>query len=186
MPLRARDLFEAYQDNKLPKEAGVVLSSSLQEDSPYCRYELIAYRDVRALYLSEDGLTFQTDGNKLFILAEPPAWPWKSVEPFRREAPYQIPHRFSELDILDARSGARVMISREPILTYSAFTVPRPRGIDFAFLFYILPDMLATIDGFVAKTLNDEAQIPLADAEEAARRAVAVLKRCAIWPAPAP
>ena len=177
MPLRARDLFEAYQDDELPREGGAVLTSALLDDGAYCRYELIAYRDARAFFLSEDGLTFQADGNKLYLLAEPASFTRKGVEPLRREAPYQIPHRFSELEIVTARNGTRIMASRDPILVYSAFTVLRPGGLDFAFLFYSRPDALDTIAGFLSKTLSEEAQVPPADAAEAALRVTAILKR---------
>ena len=95
MAIKALDLFQAYTQNKLPRKGGYIVSSFLQPNSSYSRYEVIAYSGVKSLYLSEDGLTFQTDGNKLFILSEPPSYAEKHLEPFRRTSRYQIPHRFS-------------------------------------------------------------------------------------------
>ena len=71
MPIRALDLFQAYSSNSLPKDGGFIVSSFLKETSSYSRYEVIAYSAVKNLYLSAEGLTLQSDGNKIYILVEP-------------------------------------------------------------------------------------------------------------------
>jgi hypothetical protein len=181
MATKALDLFQAYTQNKLPREGGYIVSSFLQNNSSYSRYEVIAYNGVKSLYLSEEGLTFQTDGNKLFILAEPPSYAEKHLEPFRRTSQYQIPHRFSELEVLTAKNQVKVMVSKEPIITYSAFTVLKPKGINFAFIFYTLDDVLDSISTFFEKTLNKEANVPKADAVKAAKLIVKGLNKFDIW-----
>ena len=179
--VRALDLFQAYSQNQLPKEGGYIVSSFLEESSAYSKYEVVAYNGVKSLYLAEDGLTFQSDGNKLFVLTEPMGYPHKSQEPFRRTSKEQIPHRFSELEIVTARNQTKVMISKEPIITYSAFTIMKPSGINFSFVFYNLPDVFQTIAGFFEKTLNKESGVPKEDAAKAAQFIIAGLKRFTIW-----
>ena len=99
MAPKALDLFQAYSQDKLPREGGYIVSSFFSETSTYSIYEVVAYSGVKNIYLTEEGLTFQTDGSKLFVLVEPPTYPRKYIEPFRRESSQTIPHRFSELDI---------------------------------------------------------------------------------------
>ncbi len=181
MAIKALDLFQAYSQNKLPKEGGYIISSFFSDNSTYSKYEIVAYNGVKSLYLSEDGLTFQTDGNKLFVLVEPPNYPRKYIEPFRRDSKEQIPHRFSELEILTAKNQTKIMISKEPIIAYSAFTILKPRGMDFSFIFYNLPDVFDTIKIFFTKTLNREAKVPQSDAEKAAEAIIRGLKKFNIW-----
>jgi hypothetical protein len=181
MPVKALDLFQAYGQNKLPAEGGYIVSSFFQEQSSYSTYEVVAYNGVKALYLSEEGLTFQTDGNKLYVLAEPAAYTNKHEEPFRREKRFQVPHRFSEMELVTARNQTRVMVSKEPILAYSSFTILRPTGINFAFFFFNLPDVLDSIAVFFEKTLNREAAVPQTDARKAAGLITRGLQRFTIW-----
>lgn len=181
MATKALDLFQAYSQNKLPREGGYIVSSFLDENSAYSKYEIVAYNGVKSIYLAEEGLTFQTDGNKLFVLCEPPSYSEKHTEPFRRQSREQIPHRFTELEILVSRNQTKVMVSKDPILTYGAFTILRPTGINFSFIFYNLPDVLDTVKAFFETTLNKEANIPKEDAGKAASLVVTGLTRFNIW-----
>ena len=103
MQAKALELFKAYADGQLPSDGGYIVSSFLDESSSYARYEVVAYNGVKAIYMTEEGLTFQTDGNKLYVLSEPASYAQKHLEPFRRVVKDQIPHRFSELEILTTR-----------------------------------------------------------------------------------
>jgi hypothetical protein len=181
MPVKALDLFKAYADSKLPNDGGYIVSSFLDENSSYARYEVVAYSGVKSIYLTEEGLTFQTDGNKLFVLAEPASYAEKHLEPFRRAAKDQIPHRFSELEILTTRKQTKVMVSKSPLMTYGSFTIMKPSGINFSFIFYNLPDVLETIAKFFGATLNKEAAVPKAEADKAAALVVEGLNRFTIW-----
>ena len=181
MATKALDLFQAYTTDKLPKEGGYIISSFLGDGSAYSKYEVVAYANVKNLYVTQDGLTFQTDGNKLFVLVEPASYHRKHVEPFRRDSHEQIPHRFSELTILTAKNQTKVMVSTEPVMAYSAFTVLRPSGINFSFVFYNLPDVFSTMETFFARTLNQESKVPQVDAKKAAAAVVAGLGRFTVW-----
>jgi hypothetical protein len=73
------------------------------------------------------------------------------------------------------------MVGKDPVFTYGSFTILKPTGINFAFIFYNLPDVLETIKGFFGTTLNKEAGIPPDDAAKAALLIEKGLKRFTIW-----
>jgi hypothetical protein len=181
MKARALELFKAYADSELPSDGGYIVSSFLGESSSYAHYEVVAYSGVKSIVLTEEGLTFQTDGNKLFVLSEPPSYAHKAMEPFRRTAKEQIPLRFSELNILTTRNQTKVMVSKEPLMTYGSFTVLKPSGINFSFVFYNLADVFETVQKFFAATLNKEAAVPKSEAEKAGQLVIDGLKRFTIW-----
>ncbi len=181
MAEKALDLFQAYTKNKLPKEGGYIVSTFFDKNSIYSIYEIVAYSGVKSIYLSNEGLTFQTDGSKLFILVEPASYPKKYMEPVSRSQNEQIPHRFNELVIYTAKNQTKIMISKQPIITYSSFTVLKPTGINFSLVFYNHPEVMESLDFFLNQTLNKEASIPKSDAKEAAKLIVEGLKKFSIW-----
>ncbi len=180
MEEKALDLFQAYSKNKLPKEGGYIVSTFFDKNSIYSIYEIVAYNGVKSIYLSNDGLTFQTDGSKLFVLVEPASYPKKHMEPVSRSQNEQIPHRFKELDIYTAENQTKIMISKEPIITYSSFTILKPTGINFSLVFYNHPEVLDSIDFFFNQTLNKEAGIPKSDAKKVAELITEGLKKFSI------
>ncbi len=181
MQEKALDLFKAYAESKLPSDGGYIVSSFLDENSAYSRYEVVAYNGVKSIYLAQEGLTFQTDGNKLFVLAEPPSYAQKHEEPFRRAAKDQIPLRFSEAVILTTKNQTKVMVSKDPLMTYGSFTILKPTGQNVAFLFYNLPDVFTSIEKFFTAALNKEASVPATEASKAAKLVIDGLKKFTIW-----
>ena len=103
------------------------------------------------------------------------------MEPVSRSQNEQIPHRFNELVIYTAKNQTKIMISKQPIITYSSFTVLKPTGINFSLVFYNHPEVMESIDFFLNQTLNKEAGIPKADTKEAAKLIVEGLKKFSIW-----
>ena len=181
MAAKALDLFQAYAAEKLPTEGGYIISSFFQDTSAYSKYEVVAYNSVKAIYPTEEGLTFQADGNKLFVLAEPPNYNQKHMEPYTRDTQFQIPHRFREVETVVARNQTRIMVSREPVLTYNSFTILKPTGINFALIFYNQPDVIESIESFFQKTLSGEAGVPKADAVKAGKLIGRGLQKFTIW-----
>jgi hypothetical protein len=175
MPVRAMDLFEAFSQNMLPKDQGYVVSSFFNNNSAYSIYEVISYSGVKAIYAEGSGLTFQSTGKKLHILIEPASYPSKALEPYVRPANEQIPKRFNELEIITAKNQSKIMIAREPVDSFSSFTILKPTGVNFALVFYRLPDLYASLGLFFEKTFNQEAGIPQADAKKAAKRAAEII-----------
>jgi hypothetical protein len=170
MAVKAMDLFEAYNQDKLPKDQGYVVSSFFSDTSAYSIYEVVSYSGVKSIYLTETGLTFQTNGKKLHILVEPASYPNKAMEPYVRTNSEQIPKRFSELETLTAKNESRIMIAKKPVDSFSSFTILKPTGINFALVFYNLPDLYASLGTFFEKTLNKEAGIPQQDARKGAKK----------------
>lgn len=181
MPDKALDLFQAFSQNKLPTEGGYIVSTFFSGSSSYAIYEVVGYNGVKSIYATSEGLTFQADGNKIFVMVEPASYPKKFIEPVSRASGESIPHRFNELDIFTCKNQTKVMVSKEPIVTYSAFTIVKPAGIDFSLVFYNLKDVLDTILFFFTQTLHKEAAVPTIDAKKAAQLVIEGIKKFGIW-----
>lgn len=182
MALKAMDLFEAYQQNKLPLDEGYIVSSFFKQNSAYSIYEIVSYSAVKDFYASGNSITFQTNGKKIYVLVEPATYPQKMIEPYCRPEQFQIPLRFSEAHILTAKNQARIIFNKEPMQAISAFTVLKPEGINFAFLFYSIPGVFDSMDLFFSKTLSAEAGVPQADAKKAAKEISELCSRTLTWP----
>ncbi len=178
---KALDLFQAYHEGKLPQDGGYIVSSFFNVNSTYSIYEIVAYDNVKSIYAGENGLTFQTDGHKLYVLVEPTNYAHKYQEPFTRGKKEQIPHRFSELDIITAKNQTKVMISKKPVVSYSSFTILKPTGINFSLVFYNREDVLETLEFFFTQTLKKEAGVPTIDTKKCARSVIAGIKKFKIW-----
>ena len=109
------------------------------------------------------------------------SYPKKHMEPVSRTQNEQIPHRFNELIIYTAKNQTKIMISKQPIITYSSFTVLKPTGINFSLVFYQQPEVMESINFFMTQTLNKEAGIPKADAKKATKLIVEGLNKFSIW-----
>lgn len=181
MATKAMDLFDAYAQDKLPKDEGYIVSSFFNQNSTYSKYEVVSYSGVKSIYLTEDGLSFQTNGKKLHVLTEPANYASKSIEPYVRTMVDQIPLRFSELDLVISKNQTRIMIAKKPLTSFSSFTILKPTGINFALVFYRLPDIFDTMFIFFEKTLNKEAGVPMVDAKKAAARIVETMKSTMLW-----
>jgi len=177
MSIKAMDLFEAYNEDKMPKDQAYIVSSFINANNGYCIYEVISYSGVKAIYPEGDGLTFQSQGKKLHILIEPASYPMKPTEPYLREQADQIPLRFNELDIHTAKNQTKIYIAKKPIESLSSFTVAKPQGLNFSFVFYELPDLYDTLDKFFEQTFNKDASVPQSDAKTSAKMAVFVIEK---------
>ncbi|HUW69869.1 MAG TPA: hypothetical protein VMX33_06515 [bacterium] len=181
MPVKAMDLFDAYTKNVLPSDLGFIVSSFFSPNSAYSRYEIVSYNNVKSIYPAENGLTFQTDGKKLHILIEPANYPQKGEEPYIRSSTEQIPHRFSELDLHLCKNQTKIYSGKQAIMSYTSFTIMKPMGVNFSFIFYNLPDVYESMALFFEKTFNKEAGVPLPDAKKVAKELGAKLKKAMAW-----
>jgi len=174
--VKYRDLFEAFTQGKLPLAQGYIVSSFFDERSAYSIYEIVSYAGVKEIYPSGDGITFVTGGRKLHILVEPATYHFKPVEPVSRAEGERIPKRFNELETIIAKNQSRIMVAKEPIETYGSFTVLKPQGINFAVVFYQLPDIFDSLSLFFENSLNQQRKIPQGDAKKAAQYIISVMK----------
>jgi hypothetical protein len=177
MAPKAMDLFEAYNQDKLPKDQAYIVSSFVNTSNGYTIYEVITYSGVKAIYPDGDGLTFQSSGKKMHMLVEPPSYPHKATEPYLRDRSDQIPLRFSELALHTAKNQTKIYIAKKPIESLSSFTVAKPVGYNISFLFYELPDIYETLDKFFEQTFNKDAGVPMSDSAKAAKIALDVVKK---------
>jgi hypothetical protein len=177
MSVKAMDLFDAYKQDKLPKDQAYIVSSFVNVNTGYTIYEIISYSAVKAIYPEGNGLTFQSSGKKMHVLIEPASYPQKAIEPYLRDKTDQIPLRFNELDVLTAKNQTKIYSAKKPIESLSSFTVRQPEGMDICFLFYKADDLYDTLIKFFEQTFNKDAGIPQADAKKAAKEIVEVVEK---------
>jgi hypothetical protein len=170
MAVKAMDLFEAFAQDKLPKDKAYIVSSFINGNTGYSIYEIISYSGVKAIYPEGTGLTFQSAGKKLYLLIEPASYPHKGTEPYLRDKGDQIPLRFNELDTITAKNQIKLYVAKKPNESLSSFTVAKPQGFNICFVFYDLPDLYETLSSFFEKSFNNDAGVPQADAKKAAKQ----------------
>jgi len=172
-----RNLFDAYHQGKLPFAQGYIVSSFFSETSNYGIYEVVSYAGVKEIFLTETGLQFVTGGKKLYILVEPDTYQIKFQEPVSRAEGEKIPKRFAELEIITAKNQTKIMIAKEPNESYGSFTILKPSGINFAVVFYQLPEIYKSLADFFVESLNRQRKVPEHDAKAAAQKVTEILKK---------
>jgi hypothetical protein len=175
--VKYRNLFDAYSQGKLPFAHGYIVSSFFSETSNYSIYEVVSYAGVKEIFLTETGLQFVTGGKKLYVLLEPDTYQVKFQEPVSRAEGEKIPKRFSELEIITAKNQSKIMVAKEPNEAFGSFTVLKPTGVNFAVVFYQLPDVYQSLAAFFVDTLNRQRKVPESDAKKAAQLITGVLKK---------
>jgi len=169
-----KDLFAAYSKSELPLSGGYIVSSFFDDTSAYTRYEVTSYANVKDIYVTEEGITFQADGRKIYVLVEPANFSNKHIEPAYRDAAHNVPYRFSEMEILTSGRQDKIMIGREPIMTYGSFTVLRTRGHNFSYVLYQSDDLVPTFKTFMEDSIWKDCRVPKHDSEKAASQVSAL------------
>jgi hypothetical protein len=172
MEIKALDLFHAYTQGKLKKEGGYIVACMHQEALASIKYEITGIKMIKSVSLSDEGLTIQADGEKLYIIIEPASYPAKETEPFLRSNAEFVPHRFDEVSSLILSDRTRVLISKEPVLVFGSFYIAKPLDRSFAFIFYHSDSTLSAIESFLEKTLLDESRFSSADATSVVKRII--------------
>ena len=176
MAERAMDLFDAYKQDRLPRDEAYIVSSFINANTGYTIYEVISYSAVKTIYPAAQGLTFQSSGKKMHILIEPASYPLKTIEPYLRDKEEQIPLRFSELTLITAGNQSRIYIAKKPQESLSSFTVAKPLGFNVSFVFYKAADLYDTLNKFFELSFNKDAGIPKGDAKNSAKKSVNVIE----------
>ena len=162
-----KELFGAYSRNELPTEGGYIVSTFFDSGSTYTKYEVTSYNNVKDIYMNEDGLTFQADGRKIFVLVEPASYSKKHIEPTHRTGVERIPYRFKEVDVYTSSRQDRIMVGQEPVMTYGSFTVLKGQGDSFSYIFFLSDDLESSVQNFFMKSLREDARVPRTDAKRA-------------------
>lgn len=161
-----KELFEAFNKQELPNEGGYIVSAFFDDTSTYTKYEIISFSNVKDIYNSDEGLVFQADGQKVFLLVEPANYPNKHIEPAYRNNFQRIPYRLKELTIHTSSRQDRIMIGKEPVVTYTSFTVMKSAGQNYTYIFYLSDDIIEGISDFFTKSIWKEARVPRIDAQK--------------------
>ncbi len=147
------ELFDAYTKGELPREGGFIITEFLEDSSRYARYEVISYGNVKDIYLNDDGILFQADGRKLYLLFEPLNYSSKHVEPAYRDESHRIPYRLKELFIYSTKRQEKVMIAKDPVETYTSFTIANETGLTSSYIVHKEESTLKTILAFFDQTM---------------------------------
>lgn len=182
MALRAMELYEAYEKNMLPKEEGYVVSAFYLPDSPYSILEVISYSEVKNFFASNDSLTFQSNGKKIYILVEPSSYNHKSQEPYVRPSKYQIPLRFNDLNIYTCKNQYKVMYNKEPQMMMTSFTVLKPTGHNFSLIVFQQDDVQQTLARLFQSALHNESNVPMNDSKVISEDLAQMIVTKLCWP----
>ncbi|MFW5813876.1 MAG: transposase [Spirochaetota bacterium] len=171
-----KDLFKAYMANELPTEGGLIVTSLFDEETTYTKYEVTSYNNVKDIYRNDEGIVFQADGYKQFVIVEPASYNRKHMEPAMRDGGHAIPYRFKEVDTYVTKRQDKIMVGKEPVVTYTSFTILQPKGENFAYILYRTDDLLNTVEAFFAKSMWQDARVPKMDAEKVGKAIAQTLK----------
>lgn len=176
------ELYEAYEKNMLPKDEGYVVSAFYLPDSPYSILEVISYSEVKNFFASNDSLTFQSNGKKIYILVEPSSYNHKSQEPYVRPSKYQIPLRFNDLNIYTCKNQYKVMYNKEPQMMMTSFTVLKPTGHNFSLIVFQQDDIQKTLAKLFQSALHNESNVPLNDSKVISEDLAEMIVTKLCWP----
>lgn len=174
---KINELFAAYKQSALPTEGGLIVTSMFDESTTYTKYEMTSYGNVKDISMSEDGLVFQADGFRQFVVVEPTGYSKKHIEPALRDGGHSIPYRFSEVDTFVTKRQDKVIVGKEPVVTYESFTILIPQGENFAYILYKTEDLLPAVEAFFTKSLWQDARVPKQDAERVAKQIAATVEK---------
>ena len=182
MALRAMELYEAYEKNMLPKDEGYVVSAFYLPDSPYSILEVISYSEVKNFFASNDSLTFQSNGKKIYILVEPSSYNHKPQEPYVRPSKYQIPLRFNDLNIYTCKNQYKVMYNKEPQMVMTSFTVLKPSGHNFSLIVFQQDEIKQTLAKLFQSALHNESNVPMNDSKKIGDDLAEMIVTKLCWP----
>ncbi len=164
---RIKDLFDAYQSGEFPTEGGYIISNFFDSNSHYTRIEMISYGNVKDIYTTDDGITFQADGLKMYVLVEPASYTQKHTEPCYRDDRHKIPYRFKEVDTYVTKRQDKIMVGKEPVETYTAFTVMNETGLNQSFVVFKDEGIEESLANYFNQVLWKNVNIPRNDAQAA-------------------
>jgi hypothetical protein len=174
---RIKDLFETYKDGEFPTEGGYIVSNFFDSNSNYTRIEMISYGNVKDIYSTDDGITFQADGLKLFVLVEPTSYPAKHTEPCYRDERHKIPYRFKEVEVYVTKRQDKVMVGKEPVETYTSFTVMNESGLNQSFVIFKEEGIEESLKNYFNQVLWKNVNLPRKDAQNATDIIATVIPR---------
>ena len=178
---KATSLLKAYLSETIPPNGGFIITAIFEPGTAYAIYEITAYRNVKDIFRTPDGIVFKTDGNRTNMLVEPATYSKKYEEPVNREVGKSIPYRFDDMDIHSCKKSEKIMVPREPAMLYSSFTVLEHEAESFAYIFHPTNDVYVAIKQFVADSLYNDCNLTKNDAAAGAEMILKTVKKFTIW-----
>ncbi len=178
---KATSLLKAYHSEGIPPHGGFIVSVFFKPKTAYAIYEITAYRNVKDIFKSGDGLNFKTDGNRTHILFEPASFSKKHMEPVNREDEYAVPYRFNEMETISTRKGAKIMIPIEPMVLHSSFTILDGDSGSYSFIFHPTEDVYGALKKFIADSLFNDCALIKSEAIEIATKSLTTIKKFTIF-----
>ncbi|MCR9142705.1 MAG: hypothetical protein NXI24_10675 [bacterium] len=160
MPQKWVELFTGLSKGVIPFDGGgYIMNVNFSQDSEYTIFEVIGFKNVKNIYQSEDAVTFQSDGYKIFLVYEPRSYTTKYIEPYLRPDPQRIPLRWNELHIIELPNRDRIFVSREPYVSHGSFNVEQPSSGSFVYFLYDGPEIDQNAHEFLEKILRKDFQL---------------------------
>lgn len=178
---KATALVKAYLNEEIPSAGGFIVSAFFEPGSVYGVYEVTAYRNVKDIYRTQDGIIFKTDGNRANMLVEPATYYKKHTEPVNREANRSIPYRFNECERIDGSKHEKIFVGKEPLMLYSSFTILEQEGDYFSFVFFPTPDVYSALKRFLVDSLYNDCDVSRKSANEAVSALLETIKKFSVW-----
>lgn len=155
------ELFQGMMNSEIPFDgSGYILATHFKDSSNYTIFEIIAFKNVKNFIGSEEGVTFYSDGYKIFFLYEPVTYRLRFMEPYLRETGDSIPQRWKELYNMELPSHDRLFISKEPYMSYGSFTIGKPDSGNFVYYFFDYEETRKNMEHFLGKLLVEDLKIP--------------------------
>ncbi len=66
----AMELFEAYAQNKLAKNQGLIISAFFKTDNKCVSYEVVSYSELKDIYMTDRVLNFKGQAKKIKLVAD--------------------------------------------------------------------------------------------------------------------
>ncbi len=177
----ATPMIKAYMNESIPSDGGFIITAYFNPGIIYAIYEITAYRNVKDIFRTPEGVTFKTDGNRTHLLVEAPSFTKKHIEPVNREMGYSIPYRFNEMEIYQASKSEKIMIPENPVMLYSSFTILEKQGDYFSYLFHPTKDVYVAMKKFIADSLYNDCNISSGDSRTIAAKILETVKKFTIF-----
>ena len=130
------DLFDGLSSGLVPQGGGWIFVARFHKESNYAIFEIISYANVKRIEQSESGVEMFSRGLKAFVVYEPTNYPLRFMEPYLRDELEQIPLRWENLEVIEASSRDRVLVSKEPYMSLGSFVIETPRAGNFVYYVY--------------------------------------------------
>jgi hypothetical protein len=180
---KAMALLKAYMTETIPPDGAFIVSAMFEPGTAYAIYEITAYRNVKDIFRTPDGVVFKTDGSRTHMLVEPAIYSKKYEEPVNREVGRSIPYRFDDMTIITTKKSEKLMIPKEPMMLYSSFTVVENASDSFSFLFHATQDVYVALKKFIADSLYNDCNITQHEAKKASETLLDTVKKFSVWKA---